>query len=246
MAMVSVCIATYNGEKYIQEQLQSILSQIGKEDEVVVSDDGSTDGTLDIVRQMNDGRIRLLHSEAHNIVRNFENALTHVQGDVIFLSDQDDVWLPGKYEECLRHLKEYDLVVSDATVTDEALNVVYPSFFKHFGCGKGILKNIARSTYFGACMAFKREILDRALPFPDDREIGHDLWLGLVAEMTGRVLFLPEPLILYRRHGGAFTNISTALNRSSRTLYQKLRGRCIMLKHALIFYLKHKLSCKQA
>lgn len=246
--MVSVCIATYNGEKYITEQIGSILSQIEGEDEVIISDDGSTDGTLDVIRQMNDGRIRLLHSgtQTHNIVRNFENALAYAQGDIVFLSDQDDVWLPGKYGECVRQLKEYDLIVSDAKVTDESLNIVYPSLFEHFSCGKGILKNVIRSTYFGTCMAFKKSILTWALPFPDDKEIGHDLWIGLVTEMTGKVLFLPKPLILYRRHGGAFTNISTALNRSSRTLYQKLRGRCIMLKHVLSFYLKYKSSCKQA
>lgn len=244
--MVSVCIATYNGEKYITEQIDSILSQIEREDEVIISDDGSTDGTLDVIRQMNDGRIQLLHSGTHNIVRNFENALAYARGDIIFLSDQDDVWLPSKYGECVKQLKEYDLIVSDAKVTDNNLNIVYSSLFERFSCGKGILKNIARSTYFGACMAFKREILDRALPFPDDKEIGHDLWIGLVAEMTGKVLFLPEPLILYRRHGGAFTNISTALNRSKRTLWQKLRGRCIMLKHVLSFYVNNKASCKQA
>ena len=182
-------------------------------------------------------------------ITSFEILRMHLHmpgGDIIFLSDQDDVWLPSKYGECVKQLKEYDLIVSDAKVTDNNLNIVYSSLFERFSCGKGILKNIARSTYFGACMAFKREILDRALPFPDDKEIGHDLWIGLVAEMTGKVLFLPEPLILYRRHGGAFTNISTALNRSKRTLWQKLRGRCIMLKHVLSFYVNNKASCKQA
>lgn len=244
--MVSVCIATHNGEKYIEEQLRSILSQISDNDEVVVSDDGSTDDTLDIIQNFHDGRIKILHSTAHNTIRNFENALTHSQGDIIFLADQDDVWLPDKYSECLKYLQDYDLVVSDASVTDESLNIVYPSFFKHFGCGKGIFKNIFMSTYFGACMAFKRDILTYSLPFPEDKEIGHDLWIGLVAEMRGKVLFLQKPLILYRRHEHAFTNISTKLNRSNRTLFQKINGRIIMLKHVIMFYIKYKLSCKQA
>ena len=243
--MISVCIATYNGEKYIKEQLDSILCQIGDDDEIIISDDGSTDGTISIIRKLNDNRITILHSTAHNIIRNFENALKHAKGNYIFLADQDDVWLPDKYEKCLSLLKDYDLVVSDAIVTDEKLNTIKKSFFYHFNCGKGIMKNAIRSTYFGACMAFNRKTLNYALPFPNDKEIGHDLWIGFVAEITGKVLFFPEALILYRRHKNAFTNISTKIDRSDRSLFQKISGRIIMLKHIVACYLKYKFSCKK-
>ena len=89
---ISVCIATFNGEKFIQEQIQSILPQLGEDDEIVVSDDGSTDRTMEILELFKDKRIRLLVNEGkHGFIWNFENALRKAKGDVIFLCDQDDI-----------------------------------------------------------------------------------------------------------------------------------------------------------
>ena len=86
---ISVCMATYNGEKYIAEQIRSILPQLSEDDEVIVSDDGSSDATLDIVRSFNDPRIRIVQNELeHGYTKNFENALNHANGDIIFISDQ--------------------------------------------------------------------------------------------------------------------------------------------------------------
>ena len=104
--MNSVCVATYNGEKYIEQQLRSILEQIAPTDEVIVSDDSSIDNTIKIVDSIGDKRIRIRHSKAHYFKDNFIEALREAKGDVIFLSDQDDVWLPGKYERCLKELEE--------------------------------------------------------------------------------------------------------------------------------------------
>ena len=94
--IVSVCMATYNGEKYIREQIDSILPQLSDSDELVISDDGSSDSTIDIIQGYNDRRIRLYHNTRHGVTWNFENALRQSRGDVIFLADQDDVWKPGK------------------------------------------------------------------------------------------------------------------------------------------------------
>ena len=95
--MISVCIATYNGEKYLREQLDSILPQLAESDEVIVSDDGSTDGTIDLITSLNDPRIKIVsNSGRKGYVGNFENALKHTTGDYIFLSDQDDIWYPNK------------------------------------------------------------------------------------------------------------------------------------------------------
>ena len=92
--MISVCIATYNGEKYIKEQLLSILPQLGKKDEVIISDDHSTDNTLDIVKGLNDNRIKIvMNNREKGYTSNFENALSYAIGDYIFLSDQDDIWM---------------------------------------------------------------------------------------------------------------------------------------------------------
>src|SRR5665647_351760 len=113
--MISVCLTTYNGEKYILEQIQSILCQIGYDDEVIISDDGSTDHTLKILNKQEDHRIIIHHnSNSKGIISNIENALTHAKGDIIFLADQDDVWLPNKVKICSEVLKSCLLYTSDA------------------------------------------------------------------------------------------------------------------------------------
>lgn len=241
--MNSVCMATYNGEKFIAEQLTSILNQIAPDDEVIISDDGSTDGTCAIIESFGDQRITLLHNKAHNFKHNFINALQHAHGDYIFLSDQDDVWLPNKYDICCNYLAQYDLVVTDNIITNATLETIHPSFFEFYHSGKGILKNILFHTYFGACMAFRRKILHYAIPMPTTSEIAHDNWIGLVAEIVGTVHFIPQPLMLYRRHSQALTNLKgTFLNRSERSLFVKIWSRCIVLAAVCRFYLSYKVG----
>ncbi len=240
--MNSVCIATYNGEKYIEEQLRSILVQLRPDDEVIVSDDGSTDNTLNIVEAMGDERVKVLHSHCHDVKGNFVNALEHAQGDVIFLSDQDDVWLPGKYERCVQELKCVDLVCTNSKITDEHLNVVCDNFFKLYHSHKGILRNIINGTYYGSCMAFRRTLLPSALPMPSSQDVNHDLWLGLVAEMTGSVKFIQEPYLLYRRHRSAVSQTGRYSNfwsRSSRPLWVKIRTRMVLLYYVCKYRIQH-------
>lgn len=242
--MVSVCMATYNGAAFIIPQLQSILSQLHGDDEIVISDDSSTDNTVVLIKSLHDSRIRLFENNYfRDPIRNFQNALQYARGNLIYLADQDDVWLPHKYKETNALLEKYDLVVSDSVVTDENLQPINHSFFAYIHSGKGILKNVLRSTYYGSCMAFRRSLLERALPFPRTKEIGHDLWIGLVAEMTGTVLFYEKPLILYRRHSSSFTTAGVA--KSKRTLPQQLKGRVIMMAEIIKFYLNYKLQWKQ-
>ncbi len=101
--MISVCMATYNGEKYIERQLDSILAQLKENDELIISDDGSTDRTAEILaRYGTDKRIRILHGSFHSPIYNFENAIKQAQGDYIFMADQDDIWLPGRITETLK------------------------------------------------------------------------------------------------------------------------------------------------
>lgn len=239
--MNSICIATYNGEQYIKEQLDSILKQIASDDEVIISDDSSTDHTIEIIKSINDSRIKILHAEYHHFKWNFENALKHAKGDIIFLSDQDDVWIDGKYEACIEALKEYDLVCTNSIVVDAELNTLIPDFFKYYHSGKGIIKNSLKNTYFGACLAFKKRIKEAALPFPQTMEIGHDIWLGLVAESIGKVKFIETPYLLYRRHANALTNILNTLGtRSNRPFITKVTSRFIVLYNILKFNIKKK------
>lgn len=227
--MISVCIATYNGARYIGEQLTSILKQIAAEDEVVVSDDGSTDGTLDIVRSLNDHRIRIVDGpQRHSPTLNFEWALRNAKGEYIFLADQDDVWLEGKVRRCVEELQMCDCVVSDARVTDSLLNTTSESLFQLMHVRRGRLSNLLwRNGYTGCCMAFKREVLSKALPFPTDIPM-HDIWIGNVAAFCGRLRFIDDRLLLFRRHDAA---ASCNGKGSTYSLWQKLSFRWHTLKN---------------
>lgn len=237
--MNSICVATYNGEQYIEQQLRSILEQIAADDEVIVSDDGSTDDTLKIVDSIEDKRIRVRHSDAHYFKDNFIEAMREAKGEILFLSDQDDVWLPGKYERCIEELKTADLVCTNSMMTDSELKVVEPDFFSIYHSGPGVFKNSMNNTYYGSCMAFHRLLLDKALPMPPTREIGHDIWLGLVAEMTGKVRFIDTPYLLYRRHEDAKTSTNGLLHRSRRPLWIKVWSRLVVLYYVCKFKLNH-------
>src|SRR3954452_14743734 len=103
MCKLSVALATYNGERFIAEQLKSIITQLDENSEVIISDNGSTDRTIEIITSFNDKRIVLLHCSQRGLISNFENALNKVSGDIIFLSDQDDIWLGNK----VQIVKEY-------------------------------------------------------------------------------------------------------------------------------------------
>ncbi|MDE6634762.1 MAG: glycosyltransferase, partial [Bacteroidaceae bacterium] len=119
--MISVCMASFNGERYIRQQIDSILQQLGDGDELVISDDGSCDATADIIRSYADRRLRFFCNPGpHGVTHNFQHALRQAQGDILFLADQDDVWLPGKIERQVRFLVEggYDVVSCNCALTD--------------------------------------------------------------------------------------------------------------------------------
>ena len=187
--MISVCIATHNGGRFLKEQLTSILCQIGENDEVIISDDGSTDDTLKIINGFNDKRIIVVNQKspkglpAHEYATlNFENALKHAMGDYIFLADQDDVWISNKVSIIVDYLRKYPYVVSDCFVTDENLNIISNTRFTkeehvHFNKYAAL---VLSTPYQGSCAAFRREILDLALPFQRGLQ-SHDRWIGDVA-----------------------------------------------------------------
>lgn len=233
--MISVCLATCNGAPYIKNQLISVLSQLSLHDEVIVADDRSTDSTIEIVRSLSDCRVKIslnLSNERLGVVKNFERALSSASGDYVFLCDQDDIWLPNKVDKCMLALNECLLVVSDCKVVDKDLNVLYPSFFKLRQSGRGVVKNLYKNSYLGCCMAFRKGLLNMALPIPATAPM-HDMWLGLIANSTGKVTFLPEQLLLYRRHA---TNASPTAQKSTFSYYRQ-----IVYRIKLLFFLLRRL-----
>lgn len=213
MKRISVAMITYQGEKYIKEQLDSILACLKENDEVVISDDGSKDGTLAVLKayKEQDDRIRILAGPGKGVKANVENALRACEGEYIFLADQDDIWMPDKVERVIAELEkpEVGLVVHDAVVMDGACeNVILDSFYSLKGSGVGVIKNIWRNTYIGCCMAFKRQLLERVIPIPQYIEM-HDQWIGVLNDRFGYgTVFLPDKLLKYRRHGNNASGMS--------------------------------------
>lgn len=234
--MITVCLASYNGEKYIKDQISSILQQLTDNDELIITDDGSIDRTIEIINEFNDNRIKLLHNNnCHGVNRNFQNALSRAHGDYIFLSDQDDVWLPGKVSECIKHLSTNSCVVHDCIVVDNNLNVINDSFFKLRNSKKGFWYNIYKNTYLGCCMAFRRELLDYVLPIPNTNCFYHDNWIGCIADLRFNVIYIPFKGILFRRHNA---NTSSSARRSKFNIYHKLINRLVQVAFAIIRLIK--------
>ena len=236
--MVSVCIAAYNGQQFIVQQLDSILCQLDNNDEVIISDDGSTDRTIEIIESYKDSRIKLVHNlKSHGVVPNFENALLYTKGDYIFLSDQDDIWMPNKVKLMCEALQKNNLVICDAEIIDADNKLLYPSFYEIRNSGTGFIKNFAANTYLGCCMAFRKDILAYILPFPK-KIIMHDIWIGLCVELMGTSIFIHQQLVQYRKHSNSVT--STAINMSNISLYNQIKYRLYFLKNVI----KRKIKCR--
>jgi glycosyltransferase involved in cell wall biosynthesis len=206
MMRLSVCMATYNGSRYLREQLDSILTQLGPLDELIVVDDGSRDETVAMLQSLGDGRVHL-HRNERNLgpIRSFERALGLSLGEVVFLADQDDVWLPGKRDAIVAAFERHpsaQVVVSDAQVIDASGSLTLPSHMAtRGGFRAGLWNTLWKNRYLGCAMAMRRQTLAAALPIPR-RVPMHDMWLGIVGGLLGDVVYLPSALMQYRRHGG--------------------------------------------
>lgn len=228
--MISVCIPTFNGERYLTKQLDSILVQLEPTDEVIISDDSSTDDTVHIIEDYQDKRIKLYKNNTFKSpIFNLENALSKAKGDFIFLADQDDIWMNNKVEVILREIEGYDVIVSDCTLINENEIQIADSFFNINKSKKGLINNFVKNSYLGCCMAFNQNILNSILPFPKGIAM-HDIWIGLVAEVIGKPKFISDKLVMYRRHG---ENLSTSSEKSKFSLYFKIKYRVKFIYYIL-------------
>jgi len=217
---LSVVLCTYNGAPFLREQLASLLSQTRLPDEIVMGDDGSTDGTWDILEAFVSAarsrgiEVTLVRQPANlGYVKNFASMLRVAKGDVFFLCDQDDVWRGDKLElMAARFRAEPSLMLlhSDARLIDDNGDSLPYGLFQSLALteserqnirqGNGFAAYLRRNIVTGATAALRRAVVDHALPIGDGWV--HDAWLALVAAVLGRVDFLDEPLIDYRQHGG--------------------------------------------
>lgn len=217
--MISVCLASYNGEKYIREQVESILPQLSDLDELIISDDGSKDETINILESFRDDRIIILKNQGkHGFIGNFENALKSAKGDYIFLSDQDDIWMPDKIRVVLDKLEHADLIVHDAELIDGEGGSLGKNYYNLLHHSSSFLMNLWKTRFLGCCMAFRKEVLEECLPFPK-RIAGHDYWIGMYALKKNKVEFIPDILLKYRRHGN---NVSSSSEKSNNSLLYKI------------------------
>ena len=212
---IDILLATYNGEKFLKEQIDSILNQTYKSINLIISDDASKDGPREILKQYEekDSRIKVFYQEKNlGYVKNFEFLLKQVKSDVFMLSDQDDVWLPEKVEKTYEKLENEnaDLAFGDLEVVDQELNTMYPSFNDFMKLSRKIKKyiNSYKLNYLYCCITgctlmLKSKWIPKILPIPEDsKRLIHDHWIGIIVGVNGgKSVYVPEKYIKYRQHG---------------------------------------------
>lgn len=214
-AMISIVLATYNGAKYIKEQLDSILCQTLQTFELVVCDDGSMDDTVNILREyaQKDDRIRIYVNE-HNLgfKKNFDNAIRKAKGDYIALCDQDDIWLPNHLEILFNAMTDETQLVCGKPIFVDENNEELPDKYDYFlmyrypTTNKDTARHIflGRSTYQGASMLIRKSFFDKALPIPDGAYY-HDSWFAILACFMDGFVFVDKPTMRYRRFSDSVT-----------------------------------------
>lgn len=213
-------MAVYNGENYIREQLDSILNQSVKVDEIIISDDGSSDNTVEIIKQYiyhheNDKIILVINNGIHGFTGNFENAFRCSSADFLFFCDQDDVWKENKVEcflKCAKEYPEYGLYFSNATLTDSQLQslgqslwgIYYPEHEKD--CmysvlgGESLVRRLsARNIVTGMSSAVRRDVLQKV--FPMHPSLFHDEMIACYCSVNGGFVSINEETAFYRQHG---------------------------------------------
>jgi glycosyltransferase involved in cell wall biosynthesis len=213
---VSVALCVYNGERYLEQQVESLFHQSRRPDEIVAVDDASSDRSFAILQAL--ARRSAIPMRVHRndanlgYRRNFERAMSLTRGDIIFLCDQDDFWERDKTERCLQPFLDDSsvmLVHTDAALVDADLRSLDAGLFDALeltaaertmedrGLGYEVL--LKRNIVTGATTAVRRDVFERAAPFPD--EWVHDEWLALAASLMGRLVRLDHALVHYRQHG---------------------------------------------
>lgn len=215
MACISVAMAVYNGERYLPEQLDSILCQLEEDDELVISYDASTDGTWNLLTEYASRypQIKLFKNTRPGVTGNFSNAIAHCKGDYIFICDQDDKWAENKRASVVESFQSSgaDVVIHNGVHIDEKGKIISEPFFQMFRIGNGLIRNILKSRYSGCCMAFTKAMARKILPIPDGVGM-YDRWIGTVGELMGNICYNDQVLLYHRLHGDNVTASVRAVN----------------------------------
>jgi glycosyltransferase involved in cell wall biosynthesis len=199
-------MAAYNGGPFVKAQMQSILTQLGPNDELVVVDDCSKDDTVERIEQVGDARVKLLRHERNaGVVATFEDALRCATGEVLFLCDDDDLWAPTKVQrfmEVFASRPDVEIVSSRVRIIDENDRPLPHSRINRQGRFlPGFWRNLIVNHYQGSAMAIRASLLGRVLPLPARGSFLHDVWIGTRSELLGgKTYFIDEDLLYYRRH----------------------------------------------
>jgi len=202
-SLISIIIGTYNGEKHIKTQLESILNQTYNNLEIIIVDDASEDETVSIINLISKNHDNVyVHGFKDNLgyIKNFERGIALAKGNFIALSDQDDWWEPSKLEVLKKELKNNDIVYCDSSFVDEDLNSLGNSFskIKNMISSNNPVHFLIDNCVSGHAMLFKKELFNKATPFP--HLIPHDWWLTYIASLNNGVKYIDMPLVKYRHH----------------------------------------------
>lgn len=228
---LSVLLASYNGERFIAKQISSILDQLLSGDELIISDDSSTDRTREIISSFDDSRLSILEGPREGINANFINAYEHASGEAVLFSDQDDIWLPGRAQLYRDRLVLHDFVICDAEIIDEQGRVLTRSYFQKNRTPKTFFGNFLRCRTLGCCIGFRRVVIGEKLNiFRDYHTLPFDYSLTLLSLFYFKVYFSKEPYHQYRRHNA---NYSTGGERSKSTFWRMATFRIRVLIYVL-------------
>lgn len=230
--MISVVMAVYKGDKFIQEQILSILPQLKNEDEIIVSDDRPGGVTERIVKRIAASDSRVIYVEGKNKgnVANIVNALRYCKGDKIYFCEHKDVWLPDKVKRVEQAFDSgADLVLHNAYITDEYLNITDYSLFQKANIKKINLNPLGKNNYFLSCIAIRRKMLKKIMPVPRSvPSVGQ--WIGIICSFYGKISLIDIPLIYCRMSQKQRLNFESSIKvngTGKRVLLTKLYKRII-------------------
>lgn len=246
---ISVCLASYNGQLFIKKQVKSILDQLKDNDELIIIDDCSTDKTVSTLNEIKDKRIKLFKNEINlGVNKTFEKSVQLSSGDYIFLSDQDDIWIPGRIDLMVKKMNDnnVDLISCNFVWINENDFQVHVDFDGVSTADSfNYLKNIflifkGTTNYYGCAMAFRKSLKKIIIPFPIFIE-SHDIFIALAANLKKSNVHIDAITLKKRIHSNNLTS-----TKSNRNLFYKSKSRIVFLYHCIVIIFRLLIKSKKS